>query len=84
MEELVSAIERLSDVIENLYTEVATISIKLDTIGDSLEEIKGDSTYNSISDIHDKLDSIQGIGPFSNISDICDKLDEIDTSITIK
>ena len=50
------------------------ILLELKEINSKLDNIQGDGTHNSISDVCNKLDSIQGNGIHNSISDICDKM----------
>lgn len=51
--------EELLEVLEAIKDGVANINSNLEELRESVEEIKGDGLYNTLTDVCDKLDEIE-------------------------
>ncbi len=85
MNEVVDVLNEIKQIMLNMNQGIDRLTSVVETVADSVEEIKGSGLYNSISDVCDKIDSavedIKGNGLFNSITDICDKLDIVSSSV---
>jgi len=76
-------LEQLIEVLQEIRDGIYSINSNIEDLKVSVEELKGQGLYNSISDVCDKLESlasdIKGNGLYDSLSDVCNKLDEIST-----
>lgn len=73
--------DQLIEVLQEIRDGILTMNSNIEELKTSVEELKGQGLYNSISDVCDKLESlasdIKGNGLYDSLSDVCNKLDQI-------
>ncbi|MEK4359873.1 hypothetical protein NYE48_22885 [Paenibacillus sp. FSL M7-1455] len=77
--------ESLIEVLLEIRNGIYAMNANIEELKNSVEELKGNGLYNSITDVCDKLDSmsedIVGNGLFNSLSDVYNKLDEISSTL---
>lgn len=78
MEEMIEILKEIRDGIYSMNENIGDLK-------DSIDELKGNGLYNSITDVCDKLElvasDIKGNGLYDSLSDVCDKLSDISSSL---
>lgn len=79
--------EELIEILQEIKDGINSINYNMEQLKDSVEELKGNGLYTSVSDVYNKVDAIgntveqiKGNGFCNSVADICDKLEIIASS----
>ena len=67
---------------DEMISVLQDILLELREINGKLDDIKGYSSDNSLSDVCSKLDDITGDSLYNNLTDVCEKLDSVESAIS--
>lgn len=84
MEELVSVMEDIRELLSEMNDKLNSIDINIERItGSPLSECTFDTLCDKLNDISHEIREVSSCGLYS-LGDVCNRLEEIDTSINIK
>jgi tetrahydromethanopterin S-methyltransferase subunit B len=69
--------EELIDFLIDIRDGISEMNLRLAYVSNTVNELKRDGIFSTLSDIYEKIDDIKGQGLYNDMSDICYKLDDI-------